>query len=680
MYKVFCDGQLMYDPRSKDLSLIEPTLELALNSAGSFSFSMPQKHPFYDEIENMKSVISVERDGVEIFAGRVVQPGCDFYNTKSFVCEGELAYLNDTIQRHKEYHNISVENYLKDVISIHNAQVDASKQFTVGNVTVVDSNNSLYKISSYENTWQLLNDKLLGTYGGYFFIRKVNGVRYLDYLAEMPGSSTQVIKFGRNLLDFSSNIELTDIATALIPLGATNEETNEKLTVASVNNGSDVIVSDEAIAMYGYICKTNEWSDVTLASNLLRKGQEYLSSIQWENMLLNVRAVDLHDLNADIDEISLGDEIRVCSYPHGLDRFFPVSAMSIKLDNPADNEISLGIEVSANKQTMMMANIESTVSEVSETVEDLEGTVGDLESSYSSITKDIDSITLEVGKKIESGDVVSAINLSTDAIEITSNGKLLIDTSNFNLDDTGFCKTNSLQVASGVEIGVWSSGGKVLNNKFSIMPVTSMNTSSSMVVGRRTCEFDTYVNSKGFYENGTALSSKYLSASGTASDSSKLSGSGGYILVGANSVYPSSDNTLTLGYSARRFEQLYAGTATINTSDRNQKKCIENLDEKHVELFERLMPVSFQFIDGTSGRTHIGFISQDVEDAMNEVGLSDLDFAGFCKDEITDEDGSKRTIYGLRYSEFIALNTMMIQKTRNELSNLKEILQKKGVI
>ena len=129
-----------------------------------------------------------------------------------------------------------------------------------------------------------------------------------------------------------------------------------------------------------------------------------------------------------------------------------------------------------------------------------------------------------------------------------------------------------------------------------------------------------------------------------------------------------------------------------------------------------LQPVSFKFINGTSGRTHIGFISQDVEEAMNACGLSDLDFAGFCKDLktervekiievekevpteiIDDETGEtnivmetiveKQTIeedvpiegeyiYSLRYEEFIALNTHMIQKQQSEIETLKDEIAK----
>ena len=137
-----------------------------------------------------------------------------------------------------------------------------------------------------------------------------------------------------------------------------------------------------------------------------------------------------------------------------------------------------------------------------------------------------------------------------------------------------------------------------------------------------------------------------------------------------------------LGSGSFRWKQLFATTATISTSDRNLKKDIYQLTDTHLDFFLKLQPVSFLFKDGESGRTHIGFIAQDVEQAMSECGLTDLDFAGFCKDQkvevffeedengdkiekerpILDENGNPEYIYSLRYEEFIALNTYVIQK------------------
>lgn len=150
-----------------------------------------------------------------------------------------------------------------------------------------------------------------------------------------------------------------------------------------------------------------------------------------------------------------------------------------------------------------------------------------------------------------------------------------------------------------------------------------------------------------------------------------------------------------LGSGNYRWKQLFATTATISTSDRNLKKDIDQLTDTHLDFFLKLQPVSFLFKDGESGRTHIGFIAQDVEQAMSECGLTDLDFAGFCKDQkvevffeedengdkiekerpILDENGNPEYIYSLRYEEFIALNTYAIQK----LWNCVEILKKENV-
>lgn len=176
-------------------------------------------------------------------------------------------------------------------------------------------------------------------------------------------------------------------------------------------------------------------------------------------------------------------------------------------------------------------------------------------------------------------------------------------------------------------------------------------------------------------------------------------------------LIPTANSTYTLGNSSNKWKQLYANTSVISTSDRNLKKDIKNLDEKWVKFFLLLQPKSYLFKDGESGRTHVGFISQDVEDALKKCGLTALDFAGFCKDQkierkkeiakithsannengetewnektesekiqpVFDEDGNPAYIYSLRYEEFIALNTMMIQKLYTQNINFEERLSK----
>lgn len=156
------------------------------------------------------------------------------------------------------------------------------------------------------------------------------------------------------------------------------------------------------------------------------------------------------------------------------------------------------------------------------------------------------------------------------------------------------------------------------------------------------------------------------------------------------------NGTISLGSGNYRFSQLYVTSSSISTSDKNYKDDIKSLTDKHLQFFMKLQPVSFLFKDGTSGRTHIGFIAQDVEQAMSECGLTDLDFAGFCKDQkidsklvngeevnepILDDNGNPEYIYSLRYEEFIALNTYAIQKLWNRVETLeKENIETKNQI
>lgn len=151
--------------------------------------------------------------------------------------------------------------------------------------------------------------------------------------------------------------------------------------------------------------------------------------------------------------------------------------------------------------------------------------------------------------------------------------------------------------------------------------------------------------------------------------------------------YPTTNGNVYLGGSSYRWKTVFATSGSINTSDRNLKKNIEDIDDRYIELFDKLQPVTFEFkneFDSDShDRVHIGYISQDIEAAMAEVGLTDLEFAGFCKDTlkraaedgkeelVLDENGNPVYIYSLRYSEFIALNSKMIQLNRERVKSLQ---------
>ena len=175
MYQIVCDNYILHDPRIDDLKAINAQCTLEVNKTGLLTFKIPPTHPYYNKIKRHVSQITLYQENTILFSGRVLNDETDFYKIKTIECEGELSYLLDSIQRTKQYHldggsdNV-IKTYLTDLINIHNSQVDDYKKFKVGVVTVNDSNNYLYKISNYNDTLTCLNEKLLNSYGGYFFI------------------------------------------------------------------------------------------------------------------------------------------------------------------------------------------------------------------------------------------------------------------------------------------------------------------------------------------------------------------------------------------------------------------------------------------------------------------------------------------------------------------------------
>ena len=360
MYSVYVGNTCIYDDTSteKSLRLINPVLELADSAAGSFKMTVPVTNVGYTLINRMTSDISVHKDGEEMWMGRVIDESIDFWKNRTLTCEGELAFLNDSIQPPAEYHDQTVRGFLETLIGIHNSKVSEDRRFTVGAVTVTDPNDSLYRYTNYEKTIECINDKLVNRLGGHLIIRKENGVRYLDYLADKLSTNTQTIEFGTNLLDYAASYDMMDFATVLVPLGERLDESpisalEAYLTVASVNNNSIYVQNTEAVQNYGWIEKVVHFDRVTVASNLLTKAQQYLSSIQFDSMILEVKAIDLHYLNPEIEGVKLSDQIRVISTPHGLDKIFPVMKLSIPLDHPENTQFTLGTKITT---TLTAAN------------------------------------------------------------------------------------------------------------------------------------------------------------------------------------------------------------------------------------------------------------------------------------------------------------------------------------
>ena len=355
IYKIKLDGKVLYYPGDRQAAVINPELDLQTGYAGELTLKVPPLNPLYGEIHNRKSMVSVYRGNTEIFYGEVRTREKDRFKNQPVKATGALSFLADSILPQQEWHDISPRDLLDAWLQLHNNQVEDRKKIYTGVVTIHDSNDSLYRITDRENTLEAIRDKLVDRLGGYLRLRHENDKLYLDWLTiqEYGKYCEQPIQFGENLMDYSETMTADDVITALIPLGAAIEqETDENASeferleknvdITSVNDGKDYIYSKEAVENFGWVWRTEKWDDVSVPANLLKKATEFLTSNQYESLVISLTAVDLSLFGQDYDSFDIGDRVLCNAIPYGMKKVLPVMKMKIPLQQPDQAQLTLG--------------------------------------------------------------------------------------------------------------------------------------------------------------------------------------------------------------------------------------------------------------------------------------------------------------------------------------------------
>ena len=380
MYRVLCDEKVLHDIRDPDYQVLTPKISLELNKTGNLDFGLLQTHPYVNDINKLKSRIEVYEDGELLFSGRSLTDEKDFQNTGQISCEGELSFLLDSIQRPHDYGTETTETgkadtnieIFKRLITEHNSQVEAEKQFTIG-IIDIDSVSITSLSTNYEKTWDFINSNFLEKYDGYLRVRHENGIRYLDYVKQYGKINNQAIRFGENLLDLKKYSKAEDIKTAIIPIG----KDNVTIKTAKDHNGTDYIYDQKAVDLYGWIYDKVDFPEIYDPDTLLGEAEKYLKKCINLAITIELTAVDLHMVDIDINSIRLGDLVPCVSTQHGImstfgdsSTYYLVSKYELDLENPANNKITLGRTISSLTDTVAGTNsikgLIQTISDVSE--------------------------------------------------------------------------------------------------------------------------------------------------------------------------------------------------------------------------------------------------------------------------------------------------------------------------
>lgn len=325
--------------------------------------------------------------------------------------------------------------------------------------------------------------------------------------------------------------------------------------------------------------------------------------------------------------------------------------------------------------------------------------VDGLEGDFTEVSVTLDGLTVTDGSgttKIK-GDRVETENLYVNAANIsgtlTANqinltgsitwGDLASDAQNQvtnaqNLASNAYGTAVSAQTSANTansQISAWTYPGSTMINGNMLKTGTVMATQllggyvgllnqyqqavGNMTIGMATTGYAVELNSSGGLRLSSSGNFWVDSSYGTLGITASGVISGGNCVPGAGSRY-------SLGAPGLNWTQVYADNSTIVTSDRNKKTDITYDMSQYSALFDLLKPTPYKLAGGTSGRVHLGLISQDVEKELSEVGLSSLEFAGFIKS--TTEDGD---LYALRYEEFIPLLIYEVQNLKKRVAELE---------
>jgi hypothetical protein len=393
MYSVYIcnpsvDDEIIYDDffASTEFTILEPELHLKDNEPGSFTFIMPASHPSCDHINLLTSVIMVKKNGSVLWRGRPIECEKDFWNNRKYTCEGELAYLTDTILPPGRYDQVTLSALFRWFLNsggpniAHNDKVGLEKRIFLVSDSIkmrddeTEPEDLLYRYSNYDTTLSFFKEKLVNRLGGHLFVKYeyVNS-SYRNNLyywrdEDLP-LIEQKIEFGKNLLDFIHSWDISDLITVLVPLGKnlgpyTDEDAPalkvldkyvnlfgsiyDEVTHPDYHPTGDIhvrtyyMINEAAVNTYGRIERVVHWDNVEYQPNLWVKAKRYLKSQQFINSYIEISAIDLNLINRDIEEINFLDRVRIVSDIHGLDSIFIVTELKIPLDDPKNTIYTLG--------------------------------------------------------------------------------------------------------------------------------------------------------------------------------------------------------------------------------------------------------------------------------------------------------------------------------------------------
>ncbi|MFS7254410.1 phage tail protein [Carnobacterium divergens] len=401
---------IIHSGNNSSLKIEEGTIVQGINVINSFTFSITSINPGYGKINPRKTflkIVNTKNKKIE-FEGFILKVNgkmdSDGMYKISYTCVDELYYLKETKQRHGEYHDKTPKEFLTIILKNHNKRADSDRQFQVGEVTVTNSTDNVYRyLDPTKSTWENIFEKLIDGMKGELRVRKENGVRYLDWLVEIgEKKENPKLSIGRNLISSSESDDLEEIYSRLIPLGARVESENKedsdvsqaRVTIETVNNGKDYIDDLEAQQLIGGIKEaTIVFDDVHEPSTLLKKAEEARKQNAFKRTI-EVNALDLFLIGKEVDSFEVSNYY-MTNTPFLSKGYIRVIEKRIDILRPWESSLTIG------EKTERGSSYQAKLSNVGKKVISMREEMIAQNKRYNSLYKGVNDSLTENNKEIE---------------------------------------------------------------------------------------------------------------------------------------------------------------------------------------------------------------------------------------------------------------------------------------
>lgn len=332
MYAGYTDGTLLFAVGMDGREISAGTLHRAVGEIDSADFVLPPSNAMRDVPIKRASVISIQKDGTEIFRGSLTDTSTDLRGSRTYSVDGAMMWLGEICKPPFVFNRQPARGYITALMDQYNAWCATSRGIKLG--ALPGEMPSIYVAHGEHTSMLTLLQEAMTLTGCTMRLRYSGGDVYLDVHKSYQHMCTQQVDIRKNLLDLGDKIDGASLITRVYASG------RDELTISSVNGGVPYLINADAEALYGRIDGTLQ-ADTDDPAVLKAAAASYLAKNCGLSRGIEVSAADLSGADTELEPFDIGDSVRVVSPPHGIDTVMTVSKMDTSLVGGRDS-LTLG--------------------------------------------------------------------------------------------------------------------------------------------------------------------------------------------------------------------------------------------------------------------------------------------------------------------------------------------------